>query len=115
MKAREKFIKSIESFARRGWWMSKCEHEGNVELFFYLSFHVHPDDAPKTKKAIKNAITDNKLKVDWRFKETEPGRFFLNPKGLSDIDNLEFNKNDIEIAEKANQDLFRIAEVIRND
>jgi hypothetical protein len=113
MRAHTEFIKSIESLARRGWWRLKSEHGGNEELFFYVFFHVHPDDAQKVARNIQNAITEESIKEEWCLTEGKPGRFVFKPKGLGDLNNLEFNEEVLSIAENAYHDLIKIAEAIR--
>ena len=113
MSAIDEFTAAIESFARRGWWMAKCEHKNNRELLFYISFHVHPDDTKVTMDKVTKAIEAIGAKDRWLFSEVAPGRFFLNPIGLSGIDDLQFNESDLAIAKQANEELFRIAEVVR--
>ena len=94
--------------------MAKCEHEENDQLFFYISFHVHPDDAKLTRDKIIKAIESASATGSWDFTETKPGRFFLNPNGLSDIDNLKFNTSDISIAQKAYIEIAKINMILNN-
>ena len=78
-------LNAISPPARRGWWMAHVETEsGDREVFFYLSFHVHPDDASKTETLLRGAIAQDPGHIKWWLSQSQPGRFFLCPEGLRD-------------------------------
>ncbi|WP_458232252.1 hypothetical protein [Roseateles sp. P5_E8] len=69
--------------ARRGWWMASRETaSGDRHVFFFLSFHVHPESASETEDLIRGAIAQNAGLIRWTLVHGQAGRFLFCPEDL---------------------------------
>lgn len=76
-------LNAISPPARRGWWgVHRETAAGDREVFFYLSFHVHPDGANRIESLLRGVIEQSCEGVKWWLSQSQPGRFFLCPEAI---------------------------------